>query len=86
MWCSSAGPPLQLCQEAAYYHGMLAAQLLYSMWTVLGGGARLVLLPVAQAVGVALAMIAQLLLPLWQVTYRSLCSTAHARRSRKIIF
>ncbi len=55
------GPPLQLCQEVAYEYGMLTVDLL-------AGGARLVVLPVVQAVGIGGAAMFQLLLPLCQVT------------------
>lgn len=68
--CVVAGPPLQLCQEAAYHYGTLAAELFTSTWTVLGHGARLVLLPAGQALGVAWTALFQLLLPVWQVIRR----------------
>ncbi len=58
----STGPPLQLCQEVAYEYGMLAVELL-------AGGARVVALPIVQAVGVGWAAASQLLLPLWQVAH-----------------
>ena len=58
----STGPPLQLCQEVAHEYGMLILELF-------AGGARILVLPVVQAVGVGAAAMSQLLLPLWQVTH-----------------
>ena len=69
-FCVLAGPPLQLCQDAAYYYGALAADLIGSIWTVLGSGARLLFLPVSHTLGVVWMVLSQLLLPLWQVTRR----------------
>ena len=85
-----AGPPLHLCQEAAYYYGSVMLRLVGGLWTAVGGGARHVLLPVAQALGIAWTAIAQLLLPIWQVPHRIAeasmpCTAADSQRVVNIV-